>query len=79
MRLHSRLLEETAQTNQLKESNARAQAVLDTLTAPAAQRVVLSALKTPPAPTGRAVYLPARGALIFQAEQHGFAAGGQDI
>ena len=67
MRLHSRLLEETAQTNQLKESNARAQAVLDTLTAPAAQRVVLSALKTPPAPTGRAVYLPARGALIFQA------------
>ncbi len=67
MRLHDRLQEEAAQTKQLKESNARAQEVLDTLTAPAAQRVVLTSLKTPPAPSGRAVYLPARGALIFQA------------
>jgi hypothetical protein len=67
MRLHDRLQEEAALTRQLKESNARAQAVLDTLTAPAAQRVVLTSVKTPPAPSGRAVYLPARGALIFQA------------
>jgi hypothetical protein len=74
MRLHDRLQEETARlrqetalTRQLQESNARAQEVLDTLTAPAAQRVVLTGVKMPPAPTGRAVYLPARGALIFQA------------
>lgn len=67
MRLHDRLQEEIAQTKQLKESNARAQEVLDTLTAPAAQRVVLTGVKSPPAPSGRAVYLPSRGALIFQA------------
>ena len=74
MRLHDRLQEETARlrqetalTKQLQESNARAQEVLDTLTAPAAQRVVLTGVKSPPAPSGRAVYLPARGALIFQA------------
>ena len=47
--------------------NLKARALLDVLTAPNAQRVVLTTGKTPPAPTARAVYLPSRGALILQA------------
>jgi len=45
----------------------RARAVLDVLTAPNALRVTLTAGKTPPAPSARAVYLPSRSALILQA------------
>lgn len=41
--------------------------VLDLLTAPAAQHVLLTAGKTPPAPSARAVYLAARGALVLEA------------
>ena len=48
-------------------ANARAQEVLDVLTAPSAQRVLLTSAKTRPAPSARAVYLPSRGALILQA------------
>ena len=54
----------------IKERNAenlRARELLDVLTAPTAQRVVLTTGKTPPAPSARATYLPARGALILQA------------
>ncbi len=47
--------------------NVRAQALLDVLTAPTAQRVTLTTGKTPPAPSARAVYLPSRGALVLQA------------
>jgi hypothetical protein len=47
--------------------NLKARALLDVLTAPNAQRVVLTTGKTPPAPSARAVYLPSRGALILQA------------
>lgn len=47
--------------------NLRARALLDVLTAPTAQRVLLTTGKTPPAPSARAVYLPSRGALILQA------------
>jgi hypothetical protein len=47
-------------------ASARAQQVVDVLSAPTAQHVLLTAAKTPPQPTGRAVYLPARGGLIFQ-------------
>ena len=47
--------------------NTRAWTLLDALTAPAAQRINLTAGKTPPAPSARAVYLPARGALVLQA------------
>ncbi len=52
-----------------RQSNddGRAQAVLNLLTAPSAQHVVLSASKTRPAPTARAVYLPSTGALILEA------------
>jgi len=47
--------------------NIRAQALLDVLTAPTAQRVTLTTGKNPPAPSARAVYLPSRGALVMQA------------
>ena len=45
----------------------RAHALLDALTAPNAQRVLLTTGKTPPAPSARAVYLASRGALLLQA------------
>lgn len=47
--------------------NARARAVLDVLTAADAQHVVLTAGKTPPAPSARAVYLASRGSLVLEA------------
>jgi anti-sigma-K factor RskA len=47
--------------------NTRAWMLLDALTAPAAQRITLTAGKTPPAPSARAVYLARRGALVLQA------------
>ena len=66
-RLDTRLKIEAGRTAQLAATTAHAQEVLDVLTAPNAQRVLLTAAKTPPAPSARAVYLAARGALIFQA------------
>ena len=47
--------------------NARARRVLEILTAPGAQRVMLTAAGTRPAPSARATYLASRGALILQA------------
>jgi hypothetical protein len=47
--------------------NLKARALLDVLTAPSAQRVLLTSGKTPPAPSARAVYLASRGALVLQA------------
>jgi hypothetical protein len=67
MRLDERLRSETAREAKLAAAGERAQEVMDALTAPTAQRAVLTALKTSPAPTGRAVYLPGRGSLVFQA------------
>jgi anti-sigma-K factor RskA len=66
MHLDMRLRRETAAMHRMAEKNARAQAVVDVLNAPAAQRVLLTAAKTPPSPSGRAVYLPSTGALVFQ-------------
>jgi hypothetical protein len=66
MHLDMRLRRETATLHRMAAENAKAQAVVDVLTAPAAQRVLLTAAKTPPSPSGRAVYLPSTGALIFQ-------------
>ena len=65
--LNEKLQDESNRAAELTMANAHAQEVLDVLTAPAAQRVVLTPAKTPPVPTGRAVYLAERGALIFQA------------
>lgn len=58
---------QSAQIAEQTAANARAREVLDVLTAPAAQHVLLTAAKTPPSPAARAVYLPSRGALILQA------------
>jgi anti-sigma-K factor RskA len=41
--------------------------VLDLLTAPEAQHVLLTAQKTSPAPAARAVYAASRGALLLEA------------
>jgi Anti-sigma-K factor rskA len=66
-RLDRRLQAQVALASRLKAEQAHAEEVLDVLTAPAAQRVLLTATKTPPSPSGRAVYLAARGALLFEA------------
>jgi anti-sigma-K factor RskA len=58
---------ETAEIVQSSESSARARQVLDLLSSPQAQRVTLVAAHSTPVPTGHAVYLPNRGALVFTA------------
>jgi anti-sigma factor RsiW len=57
----------TAAARASEADNIKAREVLEVLTAPTAQRVVLTTGKTPPAPAARATYLPARGALVLQA------------
>jgi hypothetical protein len=57
----SRLL--TAQTVE----NRHAEQLLDLMTTPQAQHVLLTAGKTPPAPSARALYAASRGALILEA------------
>ena len=52
-------------------TESRAQQVLDVLTARESQHIVLTASKAAPVPTARAVYLPSRGGLIFQASNMG--------
>ena len=49
------------------EANARAQRVLDLLTASDAQHVLLTSAKAHPIPSARAVYLASHGELILQA------------
>ena len=46
---------------------SHAQQVLEVLNAPDAQRVTLTATKTPPTPTAHTVYLAERGALVMEA------------
>ncbi len=65
--LHQQLRQQTAELDQQKAAGARAQALLDLLTAPAAQHVELTAAPTRRAPSARAVYLPSKGALLMQA------------
>jgi hypothetical protein len=66
--LNKELLLQSEQIAKQTAASARAREVLDVLTAPAAQRVVLTApMPPPPSPSARAVYLPSRGALILQA------------
>jgi anti-sigma-K factor RskA len=72
MRLDVKLRHETATLRRVEEQSARAQAVVEALTAPAAQRVLLTSSKTHPAPSGRAVYLPSAGALVFQGNNLAF-------
>ena len=58
---------ETAQIVQSKDSSARAKEVMEVLSSPQAQRVTLVAAHAKPEPSGHAVYLPSRGALVFTA------------
>lgn len=65
--LKERLRDRESRIASLEASESRAKQVDELLTAPTAQRVLLTAPKTPPAPTGRVLYLASRGELIFQA------------
>lgn len=65
--LSRQLDQQAALLERQSNENARAQAVLNLLTTPSAQHVVLSASKTRPAPTARALYLPSQGSLILEA------------
>jgi hypothetical protein len=65
--LHEQMREQSSAMEQLLSKTSHAQQVLEVLTAPSAQRAILTAGKAPIAPTGRAVYLADRGALVFQA------------
>jgi hypothetical protein len=65
--MHRELKQKSEQLAQQAEASSRAQRVLDVLTASSAQRVLLTAAKTKPAPSARAVYLASSGSLILQA------------
>jgi Anti-sigma-K factor rskA len=65
--LRARLRDSDSKIASLEATKSRADRVAEVLTAPTAQRVLLTAPKTPSAPIGRVVYLPSRGGLILQA------------
>ncbi|MGH9617420.1 MAG: anti-sigma factor [Acidobacteriaceae bacterium] len=65
--MHRQLQTEVAEMHRSDLSAARAQEVLEVLTSPQAQRVTLVSAHTRPEPTGHAVYLKNRGALVFTA------------
>jgi anti-sigma-K factor RskA len=65
--LNDELHDESNLVTNLAAQASRAQQVLEVLTAPAAQRVILTEGKTPVQPTARATYLPERGGLILLA------------
>lgn len=65
--LDGQLQQARARLAEQSATRARAQAILDLLTAPAARHVELTAAKARPAPTARAVYLASKGALLMQA------------
>jgi len=65
--LRARLQESENKLASLQGSESRDKQVAEVLTAPTAQKIVLTAPKTPPAPTGRVVYLASSGGLILQA------------
>jgi hypothetical protein len=69
--LNEQLAQQQQAAVQQTEANARAKQVLDVLTAPNAKRVLLTAAKAKPEPTGRAVYLADNGGLVFQASELG--------
>ncbi len=68
LRSLSRQLELQAQLIQhQQQANARAQMVMDLLSAPDAQHVMLTAAKSKPAPMAKTVYMASKGALLMQA------------
>lgn len=72
--IQSLLRDNREQTRKLAEfayAQSRAQKVLDVLTAPDAQHVLLTATGKPAMPSARAIYLPSKGGLILQASNMG--------
>jgi len=69
--LQHELAKDNYQIAQFAADSQHAQKVLDVLTAPEAQHVVLTAGKAAPVPTARAVYLASRGGLILEASNMG--------
>jgi hypothetical protein len=65
--LSEQVRQQAALLDQQKTANARAQAVLNLLSAPTAQHVVLTAAKAHPEPSAKTVYLASSGALLMQA------------
>lgn len=65
--MHEQLRTETAEILQANTSEARAKEVLDVLSSPNAEHVTLISAHAKPEPTGHAVYLRSRGALVFTA------------
>lgn len=65
--MHLELDLETAQLTQATASSERAREIMEVLSSPHAQRVTLIAVHSKPQPTGRAVYMPDHGALVFTA------------
>jgi hypothetical protein len=69
--LQHELAKDNYQIAQFAADSEHAQKVLDVLTAPEAQHVVLTVGKAAAVPTARAVYLPSRGGLILEASNMG--------
>jgi anti-sigma-K factor RskA len=65
--LNDRVRNQSRMIANLAVKASRAQQVLEVLNAPDAQRVTLTATKTPPAPIAHTVYLADRGALLMEA------------
>lgn len=65
--LRTRLQQNEARLATLQANELQEKKVAELLTSPSAQKVVLTAPKTPPVPTGRVVYLASQGGLILQA------------
>jgi anti-sigma-K factor RskA len=65
--LRKRLHDMDSKIANLQAGKSQAEQVAELLTAPVAQRVLLTSPKTPATPSGRVVYLKSRGALILQA------------
>jgi hypothetical protein len=65
--MRQQLQTETAEIIQANTSEARAKEVLDVLSSPQAEHVTLISAHAKPEPTGHAVYLRSRGALVFTA------------
>jgi anti-sigma-K factor RskA len=65
--LNDELQDESNLVTNLAAQASRAQQVLEVLTAPSAQRVLLTEGKAPAAPSARATYLPERGGLVLLA------------
>lgn len=65
--MEHRLALETAQLNQTNAAAERSREVVEVLTSPESQRVTLVSAHARPEPSGDAVYLKGRGALVFAA------------